>query len=222
MSIDESAVLKKKRGSLKCQLTTFEHLLESITINTDIECLDLESRYKEKLLPVLKEFDKINDTLESLVKENDEDEEKKNKDERAHFENRYYSICGRVKSLVNKGLHRPISVLLSRSFPSETLNNPEENSDSNIMSQNNDQTKNETSNPSHRFQKVKYPDLKIPTFSVSFDTWLSFFDSFNSMIHSDLDLQTIQKYHYLKSCLAGNAANIWYFHLLQQQPKITR
>ena len=219
MSIDESAVLKKKRGSLKRQLTTFEHLLESITINTDLESLDLETRFKEKLLPILKEFEKIQDTLESLVKENDEDEEKKNEDERAHFENRYYLICGRVKSLIKKGLHRPISVLSNISFPSDNLssvapasnsplNNPEENSDSNIISQNNDQTRNETSNPSHRFQKVKYPDLKIPTFSGSFDTWLSFFDSFNSMIHNDPDLPTIQKFHYLKSCLAGNAANI--------------
>ena len=76
------------------------------------------------------------------------------------------------------------------------------------MSQNNDQTRDETANSSHRFQKVKYPDLKIPTFSGSFDTWLSFFDSFNSIIHNVPVLPTIQKFNYLKNCLTSNAANI--------------
>ena len=114
-----------------------------------------------------------------------------------------------LKFSVLSGISSPSKNLSSVfSASSSPLNNPEENSDSNTINQNNDQTRDETSNSSHRFQKVKYPDLKIPTFSGSFDTWLSFFVSFNSMIHNDLDLTTIQKFHYLKSRLTGNAANI--------------
>ena len=42
------------------------------------------------------------------------------------------------------------------------------------------------------------PDIKIPVFSGNIETWLSFYDSFNSMIHNDNDLPTIKKFHYLK------------------------
>ena len=40
------------------------------------------------------------------------------------------------------------------------------------------------------------------------DTWLDFFDSFNSIIHGDNDIPTIQKLYYLKGCVTGDAAKI--------------
>ena len=106
MSTDGLIRLKKKRGSLKRQLTTLETLLDSVTDQTDIECLDLETRLKEKVIPILKEFERIQDALESLT-EDDESEEKKNEEERANFENRYYLICGRIKTLLKRGTCAP-------------------------------------------------------------------------------------------------------------------
>ena len=52
------------------------------------------------------------------------------------------------------------------------------------------------------------PDIKIPVFSGNIETWHSFYDSFNSIIHNDNDLPTIQKFHYLKGSVTGDAANI--------------
>ena len=57
MSTEQITKLKKRRGTLKRQLTTLETLLDSVTVETDIECLDLETRLKQKLLPLLGEFE---------------------------------------------------------------------------------------------------------------------------------------------------------------------
>ena len=227
MSVEQITIFKKKRGSLKRQLTTLEVLLDSITVETDIPCLYLETRLKNRLLPLLDEFEKNEKHLESLT-ENDESEAKKNDDERESFENRYYSICGRIKTLIKRGAyvpHVPPSVTNSQSSPPSSIdtsrnngsNSSSDNSDSirDSDARNNDPEANENndqvqiiSNSNRQSPRVKYPDLKIPTFAGSFDTWLGFYDSFNSMIHNDSDLPTIQKFHYLKGCVTGDAANI--------------
>lgn len=39
-----------------------------------------------------------------------------------------------------------------------------------------------------------------------FDLWLTFHDTFHSLIHCDSRLSNVQKFHYLKSCLKGDAS----------------
>lgn len=78
--------------------------MNSITAETDIETLDLESRLKEKIYPLPVQFEKIQDVLDSLNEQNeDETHSDEGADERASFENRYYSICGRIKTLIKRG-----------------------------------------------------------------------------------------------------------------------
>ena len=119
------------------------------------------------------------------------------------------------RSLTNADSTPPLNVDTSRnnfgngsSDNSDLICDTDARNDNLEINENNDQVRDHTSNSNRRFPRVKYPDLKIPTFSGSFDTWLSFYDSFNSMIHNDPDLPTIQKFHYLKGCVTGDAANI--------------
>ena len=220
------ASLKKKRGNIKRKLTNFETLLDSITPETDIEILDLENRLREKHIPLMEEFERYQDELEAIT-DGDEYEEKVNADERVSFENRYYLICGKTRTLLKRGsLIRPtvspitinsqsgVSRVNIETSNGETLNN----------NQTDDGSYHNRDNTSYDIERRdigriegtsfrnkvnrKLPDLKIPTFSGNFDTWLSFYDSFNSMIHNDDDLPTSQKFHYLKGCLTGDAANI--------------
>jgi hypothetical protein len=53
---------------------------------------------------------------------------------------------------------------------------------------------------------VKLPALNLPQFSGSYTEWLPFYDTFNSLINNNANLNNCQKFHYLKSCLKGEAS----------------
>ncbi|XP_055591260.1 uncharacterized protein LOC129743299 [Uranotaenia lowii] len=54
-------------------------------------------------------------------------------------------------------------------------------------------------------EHVRLPQIKIQTFDGNIDQWLSFRDLYLSLIHTKADLPEIEKFHYLKGCLAGEA-----------------
>lgn len=53
---------------------------------------------------------------------------------------------------------------------------------------------------------IKLPKIELPTFSGAYKKWHLFFSIFDSLIHSNNALNGIQKFHYLKSALKGEAA----------------
>lgn len=55
---------------------------------------------------------------------------------------------------------------------------------------------------------IKLPEIKLPIFDGSYDRWLEFRNSYKTMIHSRNDLDSIQKFHYLKSSLSGSALQV--------------
>ncbi|XP_055585087.1 uncharacterized protein LOC129737941 [Uranotaenia lowii] len=54
-------------------------------------------------------------------------------------------------------------------------------------------------------EHVRLPQIKLQTFDGNVDEWLSFRDLYTSLIHCKPDLPEIEKFHYLKGCLAGEA-----------------
>lgn len=54
-------------------------------------------------------------------------------------------------------------------------------------------------------QSVKLPTITLPNFDGSYEHWLEFRDTFLSLVHNSKRISNIQKYHYLKSSLKGNA-----------------
>lgn len=60
---------------------------------------------------------------------------------------------------------------------------------------------------------VKLPKIEIPTFSGKYTEWTSFRDLFISLIHNNKSLDGVQKLHYLKGHLTGEAEQ-----LLRHQP----
>ncbi|XP_047993587.1 uncharacterized protein LOC125232020 [Leguminivora glycinivorella] len=61
-----------------------------------------------------------------------------------------------------------------------------------------------TSKSSH----VKLPKITIPTFSGKYEEWTGFRDLFISLIHKNKDIDDIQKLHYLKAHLSGEAEQL--------------
>ncbi|XP_055591487.1 uncharacterized protein LOC129743477 [Uranotaenia lowii] len=57
-------------------------------------------------------------------------------------------------------------------------------------------------------EHVRLPQIRLQTFDGNIDQWLSFRDLFLSLIHSKVDLPDVEKFHYLKGCLAGEARSL--------------
>lgn len=66
-------------------------------------------------------------------------------------------------------------------------------------------TREEQVDPSYH---LKLPSIQIPTFSGSYEGWLPFKELFTAVIGQDRQLSPVQKLHYLKSCLSGEASKL--------------
>ncbi|XP_053685762.1 uncharacterized protein LOC128735296 [Sabethes cyaneus] len=55
---------------------------------------------------------------------------------------------------------------------------------------------------------IRLPEMKLKEFSGDLDDWVTFRDLFVSLIHSNLQLTAVQKMHYLRATLTGDAARI--------------
>jgi hypothetical protein len=58
---------------------------------------------------------------------------------------------------------------------------------------------------SSRNDRIKLSTISLPEFSGSFEKWLSFRDSFIKLIHNNETLTDIEKMHYLRSTVTGDA-----------------
>lgn len=56
--------------------------------------------------------------------------------------------------------------------------------------------------------RITLPRLSLPGFSGEYATWRSFYDLFLSMVVNNVNLNNVDKMHYLKTCLSGDAARL--------------
>lgn len=56
-------------------------------------------------------------------------------------------------------------------------------------------------------RRIKLPEAPLPKFDGRYENWLSFKNAFNNMIGMQSDLSDVDKLHYLKAALVGDAAN---------------
>ncbi|XP_055522910.1 uncharacterized protein LOC129717092 [Wyeomyia smithii] len=55
---------------------------------------------------------------------------------------------------------------------------------------------------------LKLPTITLPEFDGDYKEWLVFHDTFHALIHANQDVPAIQKFHYLKSAVTGEAAQV--------------
>lgn len=53
---------------------------------------------------------------------------------------------------------------------------------------------------------VKLPRIQLPSFSGKYEEWQTFYDMHTSIIHKNTALSNVEKFHYLKTSLTGDAA----------------
>lgn len=175
-------VVKNKQSSFKLQIELFRSLLETEEINNidDRKITELELRY-ERQINLLKEFEDIQLPIECL-RENDEEQ----LEEREVFENEFYELISSCKKIINDyySIKNGNTLLPNVKGSASQIN-------SNFDSQN-----------------IKLPQIQLPKFSGSYDNWLEFRDTFDSLINGNTAITPIQKFHYLRAALEGGAAQV--------------
>ncbi|XP_028152827.2 uncharacterized protein LOC114346251 [Diabrotica virgifera virgifera] len=171
---------KTKRMATKGALTRLTTYFRSIENNEIIDLVDLEMRLfkAEGLLDVFNEVQMLIETDDPDCEEN---YDTLHAIERQTFEDRYFKIISDIKKLILS--RRPTETSDSRSVNGSIAARPTN-----------------TSN-------IKLPPLNLATFDGSFDQFLFFRDSFNSIINDDTSLSNVQKFHYLRLSLRGIAAD---------------
>ena len=97
--------------------------------------------------------------------------------------------------------------LIALHFPSVTPSNPGSYA-SNPASSNALHVEDILSGQPIRKLNIKLPDIKLETFNGAYDEWISFRDSFTSIIHDNPSLSNIQKLHYLRSLLVSEPVDV--------------
>ncbi|XP_065078145.1 uncharacterized protein LOC135701314 [Ochlerotatus camptorhynchus] len=137
----------------------------------------------ETLASVSKEFFEVRERIELLMDDvDDADADEKTQENEnllalSSFEERYYSVKA---SLLSK--QTPLSST-SMSVGNGLLGDRSEAS----------------------FSKVKLPEIRLPSFSGRIKEWVTFRDSFRSLIHENKHLTDMDRFSYLKSALSGEA-----------------
>lgn len=67
---------------------------------------------------------------------------------------------------------------------------------------------NVTVNTNKETLKLELKPVEIPIFSGDYKAWISFRNLFDSMVHNVKAFTSLDKMHYLKSCLAGEAEDL--------------
>lgn len=174
--MDDKKLLISKRTTLKGQLTRFCKFIDSFKDdNSKADQLPSRLSTAENLL---NEFNSVHIELLSL----DETNKDQYESELSTFEDKFYVYISQAIAL-NKELC------------------VDQKSESNVL----DQSNQNSGNSKHQSCNVKLPSIDLPTFNGNPEKWLQFFDTFTSLIHDDVNLNKIQKFYYLKSCLKDNA-----------------
>lgn len=170
-----------KRSSAKGQITKFKHYLGSISKLTELNTIQItELRLKLAKFEALSvRTDDLQNEIEVLNSDNLEAE----LDERESIECDIMVNIATAKTLVDK---------FSKNECEHRRGSVHDNS---CCSDN-------------QAAGVKLPQIQIAKFDGSYFRWLEFRDTFESLIHRNEHITSIQKFHYLMSYLEGDAARI--------------
>ena len=167
--------LKIKRGALKSQITRLDNFRKSLQEPDASDIVELERRL-EKIDPIYQEFNQIQDQIELLSLEDDQVPPSEDV-ERDAFETSYFSVTAKVRRIINESKSNSNEQVISAT----QLNNKIQHIE------------------------VKLPTINLPTFDGNYNNWLEFRDAFEELVDQNINLGDVQKMHYLKSALKGEA-----------------
>lgn len=192
---EELSNLKKQRGYLKSRLSRLENFLKSTENIQSFELVDLIKQLQYKLdnsRSIMEKFETIQDGIELLTLDESEC------DEREHFERRYFTAINKAESLLEHSNELKQTKTVSRASSRESLHS------------NDNQSRPVSPFSAHSdiSRAIKLPQINLPKFSGNQADWMEFYETFHSLIHQDTNLNSVQKFHYLRAALSDEAADV--------------
>lgn len=183
MADEEMKKLKRKKGSIKAELNIFSKFLNELQtkiIITKVENGDENiCELETRFVQYENLIHQYNDIQDQIEAIIAETELEAQYSERESFCKSFYHEMVSAKNILNK-----YKLEQASSSSNESINR----------------------NSSHL--NVKLPPIEVPKFSGDYENWLQFRETFESLIHTNISLSNIQKYHYLKASLLGNATEV--------------
>lgn len=204
--------LIRARGAVKRKLTTFKNYLAKISAGSPDITQPLEQitqlELKERLDGARKLYDAY-DEIQGKIDEIDGESGARAEDEeyREVFEEEYYVALAQAKMLLARGNVIQSIPSISNAEMQNTATQPQLQGQNNVFDP---QLFARQTNQSIVFKQpgIRLPTIELPKFKGDVSEWLGFRDTFNSLIHKNETIDPIQKFHYLKAALQGNAAQI--------------
>ncbi|XP_011859185.1 PREDICTED: uncharacterized protein LOC105556703 [Vollenhovia emeryi] len=131
-----------------------------------------------RLTELYRAFEETNDEL-AVLDPNDAHE-----DEFTNVQERFYALAARVENILN-----PVNSSMASTSSNEV------------------QIRESASVTTNKGRRIKLPEAPLPTFDGKYENWLSFKNAFRNLIDAQSDLTDIDKFHYLRAALKGEAAN---------------
>lgn len=172
------STLRRKRGTISAQLTTYEKSLNSYKLGEKHDRAYLEIA-AEAIKNAWSNFEDIQFDIEGLQPDE--------QDKRFEMQARYFFLLAETKKALENNQ-------TTSAQPTNVLNMPSG-----------------STNPYQIIEQqinVKLPQITLPTFEGAYEDWAAFFDLFQSLIHNNSSLSSVQKLQYLRSAIQGKAAKI--------------
>lgn len=173
----------KRRSYIKGRLTIFKSYLDeikSIERLTDQQAAELRLRLT-KIEACFSTFDDLQSEIE--IESEDPKEQMK---VRSEIEGQFYSLISEGQCILDK--FEELNVR-RKSIANTTFRQSDSFEGGNIFK-----------------GSLKLPTIRLPTFDGNYNQWLEYKDTYEAVIHNNDAIETINKFHYLRSSLEGSAA----------------
>ncbi|XP_072400762.1 uncharacterized protein [Diabrotica undecimpunctata] len=176
--------LNTSRGTIKGQLTTFETFLNKCRLDNNL-LIELESRL-DRAVGLLDKFEEVQNEIDNMA--SDEEFIRNASVERDKFENSFYRVISLAKNMLQE-------------------------SQSHLVDMGGSQVASSSSNHSNHGglalqAKPRLPAIPIPTYNGNRDMWIEFKETYESLVHNNDAISSIEKFHFLKRALQGDPEKI--------------
>uniref|UniRef100_A0A6P7GDL0 Uncharacterized protein LOC114340957 n=1 Tax=Diabrotica virgifera virgifera TaxID=50390 RepID=A0A6P7GDL0_DIAVI len=173
--------LVRSRGTIKGQLTNFETFVNKCKQDKNL-LIELESRL-DRALGLLDKFEEVQSEIDLMA--SDEQFVKNLSDERNNFENSFYRVISLAKNMLQESESHLVGSLVGSQIASSSSNH--------------------SNNGELALQaKPKLPSIPLPNFSGAVDMWMEYKETYESLVHNNNALSSIEKFHFLKRTLQGD------------------
>ena len=180
-NFDRLSVLLQKSSTTKAHVISFQEFLAQFDTNNPAQISELQLRYNS-VFANFSNLDDLYDEIQLIDTETDHSNEKK------YIQDLYFQTLAQCQKYFTPSVSQ--FNINSQTNCQETVSNPGIGNES-VASVNR--------------RRLKLPQAVLPTFSGKVEEWLSFRDTFDTMINKRDDISKVEKLQYLKSALKDEA-----------------